>query len=127
MAEPMTAERAHEISNCMIRVWYHGTHGIGQAALETDQTQLEAFTLAEMLEAQKVVQGLSGQQITKPSGEKVTRLYQVLDDRLVAAIYTWAHYEGEAAPCSPIVAGEGKALVCVKLTPGVMGDGEVGA
>lgn len=76
--------------------------GSGRAGMD-----LNGYTLDKLLEATRI---MVGHEKKTPAGTEITT---VCAERLVAAIYAWAHFEPSN---EPIVIGRGKALLVVKVT-----------
>lgn len=74
---------------------------------------LEDYTLLELLEANHMVRADNG---TKTEDGKTSHAL-FCDDRLVAALYTFYHYEDEppTGDIEPIVHIFNKALVCIRV------------
>ncbi len=100
----MTLERAHEIKGALVGI------SMVSMGLEEKCPDLSGYTLAEMVEAGKVIES------AEKDGTPIT---VICDDRQVAAIYALVHHDAEPriAPKAILVA-DGKALVCVEVPRG---------
>lgn len=106
LASGMSLERALVVNADLLAVQMH-TMGLRPACPD-----LRGYSLAEMLVASHIVRDWN-----PPADEDGHRSIPVFcDDRLVAASYAWAQYHGEPAHRpEPIVHGDGRALVCVRV------------
>lgn len=74
--------------------------------------RLPKYSLKEMVEASEIIRNSEPEKyISEEDGREYTRHMMNLDDRLIAAIYTFIHYHNSPSDdCTPIVSFEGKGL-----------------
>lgn len=85
--------------------------------LEHDLPSLDGVSLAEMIEAKRVVENVNAanEAAAKFSGGRRT-IHVVPDDRLIAAVYTLHHYHDSREPILSIPAGATRNKVVAVLT-----------
>ena len=112
----MNYERAVEVNSAMLAVSY------ARMGLELNPGQplpsLAGYSLAEMVEASCVLDAKDKEDAkTREPGEAYS-ITMRCDDRLVAALYTAANYDGQdedSGNFEPLAEVDGKALILVKL------------
>lgn len=120
MAEAMTYERAVEIVEaCTANGVYHMLGSRGR-----EVPSIEDFSLAEMVEAQRVVRETEGARMKPVAGPQT--FHVVCDARLVAALYVAQHFPGDDPDdANPVcLLPDGRAVFVLRL-PEAMQDTEV--
>lgn len=102
----MDLERALAINRDLVGVKMHTMD------LQEDCPDLKGYSLEEMLQATRTVREAGG--IRQADG--TVRYSTVCDERLVAALYVWAHWRGDPLDeLEPIVRGQGRAVLVAKV------------
>lgn len=112
MADPMSYERACEIVEACTALGVY--HILGDRGREL--RSLKDFSLAEMVEAQRVVKETEDAR-TKPGAGPQT-YHTVCADRLVAALYVATHFPGDdPSNVNPIcLLPDGRAVVVIQMS-----------
>lgn len=77
--------------------------------------RLKYYSLKEMIEASEIVRDHPAEEYVGEDGKNYTRHMMNLDDRLIAAMYTFFHYQSDPSDeCNPIVSYKGEGLYKVK-------------
>lgn len=107
-AKPMDRSRAAQIvARCLAHVYYR------MGAIDEPPASIEEYSLRELLDANHLIAGPAGTTRNEDGTESIAFH---CDDRLVAALYTLYHYQGEPPDGpEPIVGIDGKALFCVQV------------
>jgi hypothetical protein len=108
---PMSVEKAKEIVGCMV-LWmmYH-------MEVTNDEPPKLTYSLRELIEANDIVKKANKDAEQTPfiDGKRSRTMSLVCDDRLIAALYTAAHYPGGPAEnAQSIIECNGNVLFSIK-------------
>jgi hypothetical protein len=110
----MELEQAKEIVQACV---HHTMHKMG--IIEEQPPSLYEYSLRELLDANDQVKADndSRRDLKGPQSFQT-----VCDDRLVSALYTLYHFDGDqnGGRVEPIALANGKALICIRVTPEMM-------
>jgi len=107
----MDIERAKKIVGAMVENAYYN---MGLRDGEDKPTDIAAYSLAEMVQANQMVSDDPGEVDPETGGTK--RMIHC-DDRLVAALYACCHFpaQDKNEEVEPLARIDGKVLVCVRV------------